>query len=213
MTAIRESLVPVLERMLPRPAVRSILATLPQSANSAVGTLDVLSTRDLLGQVTAGLQTFGGRVSGSDLEALRAQVTGGKPSKAVESGLRVASDHDVLAMQRLAQPMLKGFFGATDCVRLTTVISELARNIYMYAREGDMKLGITEEGKRVRLDVLAIDQGPGIADLEAVLAGRYQSKTGLGKGLFGAKRIFDELEISTAPGRGTTVRATKRSRG
>jgi serine/threonine-protein kinase RsbT len=209
---IRESLVPVLERLLPRPAVRSILATMPKNANEPVGTLDMLTTRDLLAQLEVGLRTFGARLTPDDLEKLKEKVTGGKAPKAVEHTQHVASDYDVLAMQRLSQSFLKGFFGPTDCVRLTTVISELARNIYMYAAEGEMKLTITEDHRRVRVDVLAVDKGPGIADLSTILSGTYQSKTGLGKGLLGAKRIFDDFIIDTALGRGTTIRAMKRSR-
>lgn len=198
--------------MLPKPAVRSILATLPPLANATVGSLDLVATRELLGHVEVGLRTFGARPTPNDLVAIRTQVTGGKPPRSVENALHIAGDHDVLLVQRVSQSMLKGFFGSTDCVRLTTVISELARNIYMYAREGDMKLSITDEGKRVRLDVHAVDRGPGIPDLNTVLSGHYQSKTGLGKGLLGAKRIFDEMTIESAPGRGTDIRATKRSR-
>ncbi len=108
--------------------------------------------------------------------------------------------------------MLRGFFGGTDCVRLTTVISELARNIYMYAANGDIDLSVADEGRRVRLEVIATDRGPGIANVDEVLSGNYMSKTGLGKGLLGAKRIFDEFHIETAPSRGTTVRGMKRSR-
>lgn len=198
--------------MLPRPAVRSILSTLPQSANGQVGTLDILNTRELLQYVEVGLRTFGARPTGTDIDQLRRTVTGGDTPKAVEHVMRVVGDHDVLAVQRVTQALLKGFFGSTDCVRITTVVSEIARNIYMYAKSGDMKLSMTDEGKRVRLDVLAVDRGPGIANLEEILEGRYVSKSGLGKGLLGAKRIFDELSIDTGPEKGTTVRAVKRSR-
>jgi serine/threonine-protein kinase RsbT len=212
MTVIRESLVPVLEQLLPRPAVRSILATLPTTANAAVGTLDLVTTRELLGNLETGLRTFGNRMQSGELDKLKAHVTGGKAPKPSQVMVRIGSDHDVLTAQRAAQLMLRGFFGATDCVRLTTVISELARNIYMYATTGELKLSITDEGKRVRLDVVASDRGPGIANLDVILSGSYLSKTGLGKGLLGAKRIFDELHVDTGPGRGTTVRALKRSR-
>ena len=57
------------------------------------------------------------------------------------------------------------------------------------------------------LEVVSTDQGPGIADLEVILSGLYQSRTGMGIGLLGTKRLMDEFEIDTRPGAGTEVRA------
>ncbi|HCF04854.1 MAG TPA: histidine kinase [Desulfomicrobiaceae bacterium] len=54
------------------------------------------------------------------------------------------------------------------------------------------------------------DQGPGIADLSAILEGRYQSPTGLGTGLAGTARIMSRFAVRTAPGQGTEVRFGKR---
>ena len=53
---------------------------------------------------------------------------------------------------------------------------------------------------------------PDVARLElprAVLGGHYRSRTGMGMGLVGAKRLMDELTVSTAPGLGTAITARK----
>jgi serine/threonine-protein kinase RsbT len=62
---------------------------------------------------------------------------------------------------------------------------------------------------RAGVSVVARDEGPGIADLGHVLSGAYRSRTGLGKGLLGCKRIMDAFEVDTGAGRGTTVTVRK----
>ncbi len=54
-----------------------------------------------------------------------------------------------------------------------------------------------------------MDQGRGIADLDAVLDGSYRSPTGLGLGITGARRLMDGFVIDSAAGRGTRVVMTK----
>ena len=49
------------------------------------------------------------------------------------------------------------------------------------------------------------DRGPGIGDLPSILAGTYQSKSGMGMGILGAKRLMDSVHIDTEAS-GTTVR-------
>jgi serine/threonine-protein kinase RsbT len=93
-------------------------------------------------------------------------------------------------------------------VKVATAISELARNIYHYAKTGRIvikKLGAPRPG----VEIVASDKGPGIADLKLVLSGNYRSRTGMGKGLLGARRLVDQFEIDTAPDRGTTVTLRK----
>jgi serine/threonine-protein kinase RsbT len=53
--------------------------------------------------------------------------------------------------------------------------------------------------------VEALDHGPGIVDVAAALEDGYSTGNGLGLGLPGARRLMDELEIESEPGRGTRV--------
>jgi serine/threonine-protein kinase RsbT len=89
-------------------------------------------------------------------------------------------------------------------VKVATAISELARNIFHYAKTGTItlrRLGTPRAG----LEIVAVDKGPGIPDLKLVLSGSYKSRTGMGKGLLGARRLVDFFEVDTAPDRGTRV--------
>lgn len=101
-------------------------------------------------------------------------------------------------------------FRSTEQYKIATAVSELSRNIFRYAGpgKGDIRFGPTE-GLRVGMFIVARDEGPGIADLEAVLSESYRSKTGLGRGLQGCKKIMDEFSVDTAPGKGTIVRLRK----
>lgn len=86
---------------------------------------------------------------------------------------------------------LRGYAGQ----KVVTAVGELARNIVCHAGEGCIRLRIDVE--RERLIVIAEDRGPGIANLDDILAGLYRSRTGLGRGLIGARRLADEFEVET----------------
>jgi serine/threonine-protein kinase RsbT len=86
--------------------------------------------------------------------------------------------------------------------RVATVVSELARNIVIYTPGGVVEL-IPIEGPRPRVLIRATDAGPGITNLDEVMGGTYKSKTGLGKGLLGSKRLADRFEIRS--GRSGTI--------
>jgi serine/threonine-protein kinase RsbT len=101
---------------------------------------------------------------------------------------------------RLAARTLCEQLGARRIVvqKVATIVSELARNIHMYAGTGHIEL-VPAPGPRPRLVIRAIDTGPGIPHLDDVLGGRYKSRTGLGAGLLGTKRLVDRFEIATGP--------------
>ena len=115
------------------------------------------------------------------------------------------------ATGRRDEPAAALGFSAVDQTKIATVVSELARNIVCYAASGTIELKELRDaaGTVVGIEVRAQDQGPGIAGLDEILAGRYRSKTGMGLGLLGAKRLMGDLQVDTAPGRGTTVAARR----
>lgn len=109
---------------------------------------------------------------------------------------------------RLAARIMCGELGGTSLVaqRISTSVSELSRNILLYARGlGTIEI-VPALTPRKSILARAVDRGPGIPQLDDILAGRYQSKTGLGRGLLGVKRLSDRFEISTGAS-GTRVEA------
>jgi len=117
----------------------------------------------------------------------------------------------VLARQRARQVAALLGFDVQDQTRFATAVSEIARNAVRYAVGGRLELRV--DGALGGPQLLAArigDRGPGIAALDDVLAGRYQSQTGMGMGIVGTRRLMDRFSIDTHPGEGTVVELGKR---
>jgi signal transduction histidine kinase/CheY-like chemotaxis protein len=114
----------------------------------------------------------------------------------------------VLARQRARQIAQQLNFDAQEQTRISTAVSEIARNAFLYANGGKAEFFTTEDGQQALL-IRISDTGSGISNLSAILNGDYQSSTGMGLGLIGAKRLMDVVQIDTAPGQGTTVHLAK----
>jgi serine/threonine-protein kinase RsbT len=96
-------------------------------------------------------------------------------------------------------------FTPTDAMLVATAVSELARNIVLYARGGVIILRPSDHEGRRGLLVIARDEGPGIGDLQRATGDACSTAGSLGLGLRGVKRLMDEFEIVSAAGVGTTV--------
>lgn len=92
-----------------------------------------------------------------------------------------------------------------QCAAVVTAVSELARNILKYAGRGRVELSVIARGSRRGLQVVAVDSGPGIESIELAMQDNFSSSRTLGLGLPGTKRLADEFEIESWPGRGTRV--------
>jgi len=113
----------------------------------------------------------------------------------------------VLARQRARQIAALLDFDGLEQTRLATAVSEIARNAVQYAGGGRVVFELTRHPPMLLVRVS--DHGPGIAQLQDVLDGRYHSSTGMGLGLVGARRLADHFEIETSRDRGTTVELGK----
>ncbi len=101
-------------------------------------------------------------------------------------------------------------FSRTDATLVATVISEVARNIVQFAHRGEILVCPVEQGHREGIMIVARDVGPGIPDVSQALQDGYTTYGGgLGLGLPGSRRLMDEFDIVSEPGRGTTVTMTK----
>jgi serine/threonine-protein kinase RsbT len=131
-----------------------------------------------------------------------------------ESRIAIESDADVVAARQRARELAGELeLSSTDQTLLATAISEVARNITAYATRGEVTLRIVRDGDgREGIEVLAVDNGPGIEDIERALQDGYSTGAGLGLGLPGARRLVDEFEIESVPQQGTRVRLVKWSR-
>ena len=96
-----------------------------------------------------------------------------------------------------------------DLTKLVTAVSELARNTMVYGGGCDMDWQILEENGRVGLRITFRDEGPGIPDIKLAMTDGWTSGSGLGLGLTGAKRLVNEFELDTEPGKGTRITITR----
>lgn len=80
--------------------------------------------------------------------------------------------------------------------KVATIVSELARNMVLYAGGGIVEIA-SANGQSRRVIITGSDHGPGISNLPEVMSGRYKSRTGLGRGLIGTKRLADRFDVST----------------
>ncbi|WP_342599239.1 anti-sigma regulatory factor [Psychrobacillus sp. FSL H8-0483] len=128
----------------------------------------------------------------------------------LRSSVDIISEWDIVAARQLGRNEAKDIgFGTVDQARITTAISELARNIYLYAGKGNIEIKQITESKLKGLLVIASDSGPGIPDVRKVMEDGYTTSGGLGAGLPGVKRLMDDFKIETEVGEGTTISATK----
>ena len=120
--------------------------------------------------------------------------------------VRVEHEDDVVAARQRARSIAEKLgFTLQDQTRIATAVSEIARNAYNYAGGGRIEYGVDQDGDGQAFLIRVGDQGPGIADLPAILDGRYRSSTGLGLGIVGARRLVDRFEVQSTATSGTTV--------
>ncbi|RXJ01953.1 anti-sigma regulatory factor [Anaerobacillus alkaliphilus] len=124
--------------------------------------------------------------------------------------VEVKSEWSIVAARQAGRTIAKDIgFGSVDQARITTAISELARNIYLYAKRGQICIEKVVLLNKVGIKVTALDKGPGIKDIRKVMEDGFTTSGGLGAGLPGVKRLMDEFTIDSTVGEGTTIDAVK----
>ena len=122
----------------------------------------------------------------------------------------IGSDPDIVTARQKGRALARELgFSSTDLTLIATAISELARNIVLYAQRGEIRLEVVEDGDKLGVQVIATDTGPGIPSVKLAMQGGFSTSGGLGLGLPGVRRLMSEMEIQSEVGKGTTVRARK----
>ncbi|MCP3742760.1 anti-sigma regulatory factor [Rossellomorea sp. BNER] len=128
----------------------------------------------------------------------------------IQSCVKITTEWDIVAARQLGRNVARELgFGTVDQARITTAISELARNIYLYAGHGQICIEKLFEGGKKGVRIIALDEGPGINDIRKVMEDGYSTSGGLGAGLPGVKRLMDEFNVESTPGDGTDIQAIK----
>jgi serine/threonine-protein kinase RsbT len=127
-----------------------------------------------------------------------------------ERRIEIAADTDIVKARQVGREMAAAAgCSATDLTMVATAISEIARNLLTHAGGGEVRMRMVDRDGRRCLEIVARDEGPGIADLDRALEDGYTTGEGLGLGLPGARRLMDEFTITSEPGQGTVVTMIK----
>jgi serine/threonine-protein kinase RsbT len=127
---------------------------------------------------------------------------------ALEGPLRVpiAADVDIVTARQQGRNLAERMgCSSIESTMIATAISEIARNIMNHAGRGEIAISAVAIDGRSAIEVVASDEGPGIADVERAMQDGYSTGAGLGLGLPGAGRLMDHFEVRSEPGVGTTV--------
>jgi serine/threonine-protein kinase RsbT len=118
----------------------------------------------------------------------------------------ITHEPDILLSRQSGKQLAQELgFSVVEATMIATAISEVARNILLYAGSGEVVIERSQSEGRSGLRVIARDDGPGIADVDRAMEDGYSTGRGLGLGLPGARRLMDELDLASTPGQGTTV--------
>jgi serine/threonine-protein kinase RsbT len=127
-----------------------------------------------------------------------------------EARVPIRSDADIVVARQQGRTVgARLGFSSSDLTLIATAISELARNIVSYATRGEIILRLVQQSNQQGIVIIAHDEGPGIPDVAQAMQDGYSTGNSLGLGLPGAKRLMDEFEIVSHPGKGTTVTIKK----
>jgi serine/threonine-protein kinase RsbT len=131
-------------------------------------------------------------------------------SREAEVHVRIQSSADIVAARQQARALAsRAGFSHSNLTLIATAVSEVARNIVEYANEGEVIIRLINDANKQGVEIIAADQGPGIADVSTAMRDGYSTGKGLGIGLPGARRLMDEFEIASEVGKGTTVTMKK----
>ena len=124
--------------------------------------------------------------------------------------LELSASEDIVRVRQVARAWAVAIgFSLVDQTKIVTATSELARNTIEHGRGGRVRLRSIVNGARRGLRLDFVDDGPGIANLELALRDGYTTRTGLGLGLSGSRRLMNEFEIESTVGQGTRVSVTR----
>ncbi len=199
---LEERLFGMLVRFTSEPTARGILQRARRGQNAKRG--DAKAYFDL---VMFGAKLFVEQTRHADLTESLQQVCFGsirvEPPRPNPHDVEIRDEHSSRRARLLVRRLVRNAGGRElTAVRAATALSELTRNALMYAGGGSVRVEMNDRDRKLR--VIVRDDGPGIHDIDRILSGTYRSKTGLGRGLLGVRKLADHFHVQTSED-GTTI--------
>ncbi|KMJ56651.1 serine/threonine protein kinase [Bacillus sp. LL01] len=127
----------------------------------------------------------------------------------IKHQMTIKDEKDIILVRKLGREVATNLgFNHIDQVRITTAISELARNVVKYAGDGTISIEVIHKYVPGLLVVVA-DNGPGIVSVKKAMEDGFTTSNSLGAGLPGVKRLMDEFLIDSALQQGTRIKVVK----
>jgi serine/threonine-protein kinase RsbT len=198
MTAAYNQLLEVLTRHLSATNAEGTLTRSIREAGLRPDTITVADVQKLLPTLARRIRLYVEPVRHARVAQELAELGGGVVAQRSRT-MVVKTEADISEVRRVAKTICEGSGARTFIThKIVTIVSELARNIVHYTPGGTIEVGVVRE-RHARCSILATDGGPGIQNLEEIMSGRYKSKTGMGRGLLGVKRLAERFNINPGP--------------
>ena len=124
--------------------------------------------------------------------------------------IKIENNMDLVKARQTVRTIAKDLnYNIVNQTKLITAVSELTRNVLVYAGKGEIIVELIETATQKGLKITVIDEGPGIPDVDLAITDGYSTSKGLGKGLSGTKKLMDDFSIQTEVGKGTEVNIIK----
>lgn len=98
-------------------------------------------------------------------------------------------------------------FSKTKVAEIDIIVSEITSNIHKHVGNGELLYRVILEDKRPVFEILSIDNGPGIKDVQLAKSDGVSSSSTLGHGLGAIGRLSNQCEIYSIPNWGTILYA------
>lgn len=204
----------VLQDYLSEPNCEAVLAAFEAATGKSAEHLAPDQIEALCVSASAALDCFG--VDSEEkaeclarLRFLEPQGTSVLDARSPWTRIPVEGESDIVRARLLGREMGRGLgFSVLDQTKIATAISELAHNIVEHAGKGRIELRAVA-GDPCSIEIVARDEGPGIADVPRVMSPSYRSRRGFAAGLRGTQRLMDHFRLVSQPGKGTTVTIRK----
>ncbi len=195
---IDQQVLSILEERLSSLTARSLLLRCTAALGIRPSDLEARHLPELTRKLAVGVRLF---VDPDHQRVLLGRIRtlgGASRTTPEEIVIPIRCEADVARARATARHLATDLSTAFVVQKIVTAVSELARNIALYAGSGEVTL-VASDTPEPRLKVVAADRGPGIKDIEYVFSGHYKSRTGLGRGLMSVRRMADAFDVQTSP--------------